>query len=298
MRSKIADRIMAAKPRPILFSTDMVRAILAGTKTQTRRVVKPQPHSYGTEIIDSGRPWFKGKGRWHNRFVVSEDPKRYEIASTHDCPYGKVGDVLWVRETFYLEKYFNGLGEGFFPKYKADFNEPVGWNWKPSIHIPRWAARIWLQITELRIERLQDITEEDAIAEGIEELNIYSFTIYKDYTKGSTIDGFQYAPNSYKSLWDSINYTKPTANCLLPTANWENNPWVWVIKFKVLSTTGMTAEALAQVGKPLEPRPEETNYLTKTVLQGSADESERIESLKNVPGAGVREFDTNSKSKI
>jgi hypothetical protein len=87
---------------PILMSTPMVQAILAGTKTQTRRVVKPEPHPYGTEIIDSGRPFFKGKGRWHNRFLISENPKRYEIASMHDCPFGKEGDLLWVRESHKL----------------------------------------------------------------------------------------------------------------------------------------------------------------------------------------------------
>jgi hypothetical protein len=174
------------KERPIIFQTKMVKAILEGRKTHTRRVV--------------------GKGRWHNRFIVSDSPVKYEIASTHDCPYGKAGDLLWVRETW------APLGD--YPKcnysfmYKADTELSYS-KWKLSIHMPKDAARIWLQVEDVRVERLHDITKDDAIAEGIR-------------------DGDPMPVIQFKNLWQSINGPE----------SWEQNPFVWVIKFKVLSTTG------------------------------------------------------------
>jgi hypothetical protein len=213
--------------KPILFSTPMVQAIMEGRKTQTRRVVKPQPHSYGEEIIDSGIPWYKGKGQWHNRFVVSDNPTRYEIASTHDCPYGKVGDILWVRETWQT----GALGW----IYRASWNSklPDGVKWKPSIFMPREACRLFLRIKSIRVERLQDISEDDAKSEGIqfhfEEL--FQEFRYRDYDKNlqkgygnPSVDypTWREAKSSFQSLWVSINGQD----------SWDANPWVWVVEFE------------------------------------------------------------------
>ena len=164
------------KERPIIFSTPMVKAILDGRKTQTRRVIKDQPPL-------SMRDMFK--------------PKNLK------CPYGQVGDRLWVRETF---KPYNCMG-GF--AYKADGDLSTGFPWKPSIHMPRGASRITLEITESRAERLQDISEEDAKAEGV-KCCPNAVSDYKHH---------------FMILWDSINGKKYP---------WDSNPWVWVISFKVV----------------------------------------------------------------
>ena len=176
------------KEHPIIFSTDMVRAILDGKKTMTRRVIK--------------------------------NPERYEHIRECDfcCPYGQVGDRLWVRETLVIT---GGRGSEYVA-YKADGYEldkgifPE--KWRPSIFMPRWASRITLEITEVRVERVQEITEEDAIKEGIcvvdnTEDGIYSSPNYPDIHR----DIFMY-------LWDSLNTKRGYG--------WEVNPWVWVIEFK------------------------------------------------------------------
>ena len=188
------------KEHPILFSTDMVRAILAGTKTQTRRVVK------GGAAVKAGSR----------------------------CPYGEVGDLLWVREMLYQEgelglKYVAGnewIDNDTIPENHNAYRNYAHCN-IPSIHMPKWAARIWLQIEDFRIERLQDISEAGARAEGIEELGLYSFPIYRDYLN-TGIDGYQYEPNSFRSLWTLINGRH----------SWDANPWVWVLTFNVISISG------------------------------------------------------------
>jgi hypothetical protein len=188
------------KERPILFTGAMVRALLDGSKTQTRRVVKPQPLAaeFGMcRLVDSqGRP----------------------IA----CPYGQPGDRLWVRETFALSVVDPDGGspqdepDNWDVFYRADPEQPGGgWTdaegneiaapWKPSIHMPRWACRILLEITRVRVERLQDISYEDARAEGV-DLAVWA---------GIAING-------YKALWESIN----------GAGSWDANPWVWVVEFK------------------------------------------------------------------
>lgn len=196
---------VGATSRPILFSAPMVRAILNGTKTQTRRIIKPEPHPYGTEIIDSGRPWFKGKGRWHNRFTIQENPLRYEIASLHDCPFGKVGDKLWVRETFGWTQSLMVPESEPYIVYRATFpsERHSEIKWKPSIFMPRGESRIELTITAIRAERLQDISVEDSLAEGI--------------THHSMNDPIV----EYQWLWEKIN----------GRGSWDLNPFVWVIEF-------------------------------------------------------------------
>ena len=172
------------KERPILFSGPMVRAILDGRKTQTRRVVKPQPDWIRPRVSDDGiAHGYCGSG-------PTDGIK---------CPYGTVGDRLWVRESWAKS------GEvGDATEYRADNPDPIGAKWRPSIHMPRWASRIDLEITGIRVERLQEISERDAMAEGCE------------YLTNSV------ARSNFVKLWISINGQD----------SWSANPWVWVIEFK------------------------------------------------------------------
>lgn len=208
------------KERPILFSGPMVCAILEGKKTQTRRVWKPR-REYADQVEDGyGMPfWFDDAGYDH------EQP----------CPYGKPGDRLWVRETTCIApRHFATPDdtcvvdyEGFarFVSYRADGHPEDAMRdyklkWTPAIHVPRWASRITLEVVAVRVERLQDITEEDARAEGIQvsELGeIASATL-------ELIKGEQWAAAvlQYAELWQSIN----------GEGSWAANPWVWVVEFK------------------------------------------------------------------
>jgi hypothetical protein len=196
------------KERPILFNGDMVRAILDGRKTQTRRVIKPQPKIISTHDGSMNILQITGKAPWFNG-----DPN-------HTCPYGVIGDRLWVRETWGLEPDMDeqlkddGLTpgqieyEGYHIGYKADGSGAYCVEkWRPSIFMPRWASRIMLDITDVRVERLQEISEDDAQAEGV------------GYWGCDTIEVFE-------DLWNSINQKRGYP--------WSSNPWVWVIEFKVL----------------------------------------------------------------
>jgi len=223
------------KERPILFSAPMVRAILAGTKTQTRRVAKG---------------------------VVAVHARTGEALATLDsagprvaCPYGQLGDRLWVRETFRIGE---DLGAGWEPWMSAGdrfvaYDSPAAdeycvpgnyviprnakevhnsegtdEHWRsfgpiPSIHMPRWASRITLEVTGVRVERLQDISEADAIAEGT-----------PCYVCGGPMTGRSEAdchcfhrkaqPSDYRALWEQIN----------GPGSWDANPWVWCVEFKRL----------------------------------------------------------------
>jgi len=220
------------KERPILMSAPMVRAILDDRKTKTRRILKPQPDSQSTEIIN--RRWDK-KHDWIARFEYRHDPGKYEATNLYACPYGSIGDRLWVRETFCVNADFNPPYEFSTGQwlYRADFGpEPVSWNWKPSIFMPRKASRITLEITGIRVERLNDISEADAIAEGgwwADEDPAWSPT-YNDPDSGGNGRCFSFGNEiwdynpvlAYSKLWESIN----------GDGSWEKNPWVWVIEFK------------------------------------------------------------------
>lgn len=187
------------KLRPILFSTAMVQAILDGRKTQTRRVVKPKheptPHPFG----------------------VGEPFKHIDL-----CPYGQPGDILWVRETWGYE-----FGGDYLYKASHEHMKSVGGltdhKWKPSIHMPFAAARVFLRIKSVRVERLQQISYEDAVAEGIyrecpSETPLWAHE-WKDYLGGqSDLDAY----GSFASLWQSINGPE----------SWDANPWVWVVEFE------------------------------------------------------------------
>jgi len=181
--------------RPILFSAEMVRAILKGRKTQTRRVMKPQPST----VDDAGR-WYRMKSGGESL-----------MTSAYPCPYGAPGDTLWVRETW--TQYPIELNpEPCDAWYKATSNgPPPPFKWRPSIHMPRWASRITLRITDIRVERLQDISEDDARAEGCDPV------VHPD---GAVDCGTR--KTTFASLWNKIN--GPGA--------WDENPWVWVLAFE------------------------------------------------------------------
>lgn len=219
------------KDRPILFSTPMVEAILDGRKTQTRR-------TRGLEEIN------KNPDDWHFAgiyYVTDCDElgatfQNCEEFARTKCPYGKPGDRLWVRETWQITNFLHPSDENYGYIYKASENgkdwqeNTEEWKWKPSIHMPKAAARIWLEVTDIRVERLQDISKEDAKAEGVEPVA----DGYKNYMpKLSSTSQFCWptAYHSFQSLWESINGAE----------SWDRNPWLWVVKFKVLSTTGKEA---------------------------------------------------------
>lgn len=192
--------------KPMLFSTDMVRAILEDRKTVTRRVVKPQP---------DGRPVPMTKDScWPGYFAIQGTEKVVRL------PY-QPGDILWVRETWAEMPY------GFV--YRVDGEEPDGWDcddrWRPSIHMPRGAARIFLRVTGVRVERLQEITEDGAKAEGAEKSYPYTDpetgkTVFVLDEKGTYRSGFS-------QIWDRTIKPKDRLSCC-----WESTPWVWVIEFE------------------------------------------------------------------
>lgn len=200
------------KERPILFNAPMVRSIIDGSKTQTRRIMKPQP-SMERDCEPEGYSWVPmHKGR--------------EL-SHHQCPYGQPGDQLWVRETWQPHPEAGvAYPEGTIPSdavcYSAEFSESERREcgpWKPSIHMPRWASRIQLEITGIRVERLQDISEVDARAEGIYK-PLGSQFWHTD--PSSNILPGEKPQWAYRNLWESIN----------GPGSWEANPWVWVIEFR------------------------------------------------------------------
>jgi hypothetical protein len=211
--------------KPIIFSGEMVRAILDGRKTQTRRVIKPQP--------PAGTFWDGNS----NLFCYPDST----IGIMRNCPYGAPGDLLWVRETWASVKELDNIkpkellgSNNTLPLwYRAD-NHPrfedegiyfadCG-KWRPSIFMPRWASRITLRVTDVRVERVQDIDKKSAIAEGIQWREAFP----EGYTVGHDYDIRAYdAVISFKKLWDRINGKRGYG--------WDVNPWVWVVEFELVS---------------------------------------------------------------
>ncbi|EIV5115825.1 hypothetical protein L8909_003464 [Salmonella enterica] len=200
------------KERGMIFNAEMVRAILDGRKTQTRRPIKWKQTRF-TEIAerDDGSlwPWAEDCERGGDIWFA--------------CPYGEIGDRIWVRETFrvhsratdvatlvYRASVRNSWTEQTHRVPVAVCNKPATpEKWTPSIHMPRWASRILLEITDVRVERLRDLSEEDAKSEGITP------------PAGGVLPGWEYRIN-FRDLWMDI----------YGTDSWEANPWVWVIEFK------------------------------------------------------------------
>ncbi|PBP44229.1 hypothetical protein [Pseudomonas syringae] len=236
-----------AKERPILFSAPMVRAILDGRKTVTRRAVKAnKAHADGFMMLDHGSGWWPYNA--FGDFSSDHEGMEYPIA----CPYGKPGDRLWVRETWSdvnlqgapgiayradgdvrdLMEDASFLDEDGAFNYDDPRSEPYQfacWSedllggkegrWRPSIHIPRWASRILLEITAVRVERLQDISEDQARAEGVR-----LYTDHAELGEWWHVDGIEtYSADPRKSfelLWTCVG------------GDWNANPWVWAVEFK------------------------------------------------------------------
>ncbi|WP_218117000.1 hypothetical protein [Enterobacter hormaechei] len=203
------------KERGMIFNGEMVRAILDGRKTQTRRPLKWKQTRF-TEI---------GEREDGSKWPWSEDAE-HVCDFWHPCPFGAVGDRIWVRETWAEA----GAGAPDLKLYRANYPEHVPTHyenvppasdirWTPSIHMPRWASRITLEITGVRIERLNSISQEDAQAEGM-ELTGWRPT-YSDPDSGGEV----WTPyDNFAQLWESIYGEE----------SWKANPWVWVIEFKVV----------------------------------------------------------------
>lgn len=226
----------------MLFSTPMVKAIIGGRKTETRRAIS-------------------------GRYIINDDPDRYkahpfirDLAHFEDlkyditpwitpikCPYGEPGDIIWARETF--ADGYNGSLDSNIGKEEKDWTvrywlfkdgsqlyssgeyfqgdgisaDSLKPKWKPSIHMPKAAARIWLQVEYIQVERLNEISEECSKAEGVNTVGSNFFENYISKHSPSAT-----AKHSYLTLWEKINGLDSV----------KSNPWVWVVKFKVLSTTG------------------------------------------------------------
>ncbi|EKZ5698347.1 hypothetical protein JKF61_18625 [Klebsiella quasipneumoniae] len=214
--------------RGMIFNAEMVRAILDGRKTQTRRPVKFPVHdrNLGCELAGNELAGELSAGNYLN------------------SAFGKPGDRIWVRETFCPVDDTQYGGEKWVdyratPRYEA--SHPAGWDsapndaealkWRPSIHMPRWASRILLEITDVRVERLNAISPEDAESEGLERTNFTGFgdepglpsypepDVYFDPLKKQWKE---YPPEAFAGLWESI----------YGEGSWKANPWVWVIEFK------------------------------------------------------------------
>jgi len=213
------------KERPIIFSGSMVRAILEDRKTQTRRVIKPQPTGELAGIAGVKVGFLK----YEPRYIWRDE--RSELTKWLHCSHGDPGDRLWVRETWAVSRRLDPLpprkfsflqDNPDFPQsiiyYHADSSNginPLRGKWRPSIHMPRWASRITLEVTGVRAERIQDISMHDALSEGAEPL-------HSDFHDGSHCIGW------FKRIWDSINAKRGFG--------WDANNWVWVIEFKKIKT--------------------------------------------------------------
>lgn len=227
------------KSRPLLFSAPMITALLDGRKSQTRRIVKPQPYSNGFRF--DGDDFL-----CHNDYLppsamlmdIGHGKSRYTTSDIEgwesSCPYGQNDEFLWVRETWRTDGPQSECTGPSDVRFAASVDE-AEWaisKWKPSIFMPRWASRITLRITDVRVERLHEITEANAIAEGVEfesadppfyylpGIHPHSITAVGVEESGSV----PHAVRSYAKLWDHIN----------GSGYWARNDWVWVISFATI----------------------------------------------------------------
>ncbi|EOG7781624.1 TPA: hypothetical protein SHS77_004268 [Raoultella planticola] len=239
------------KERGMIFNAEMVRAILDGRKKQTRRIMKVQPSEDFTPMNMALEPDYKA--RWYTPGTADKDgylqPANKEVFGVanenegYSCPFGAVGDRIWVRETFQgplfdyeqMEAFLEDSSKfekpefcqyaadgGHRPEYQ-DADDNLRHGWRPSIHMPRWASRILLEITDVRVERLNSISQEDAQAEGL-ELTGWRPT-YSDPDSGGEV---MTPYDNFAELWSSIYGDE----------SWQANPWVWVIEFKVVNCGG------------------------------------------------------------
>lgn len=218
------------KERPILFSREMVAAILAGKKTQTRRLVLPPLRHPGW----TGFSYYPASG------LAIENGPDYPDGKLDErrCPYGVAGDRLWVRERFAAyagmepssieaatrvlfadgaQKYREGAYYGPAPHYEEEAFDGIAW--RPSIHLPRWASRALLEVEEIRVEPLSKISWIDAVAEGIKDPR----------RAGARVDAETGCVAAFAKAWDGINGKR---------APWSSNPWVWVVRFRRIDREG------------------------------------------------------------
>lgn len=207
------------KERGMIFNGEMVRAILDGRKTQTRRPIKWKQTRF-TEI---------GEREDGSKWPWSEDAE-HACDFWHPCPFGAVGDRIWVRETFAAlesgsyeqvkpqEGHCQDLRYAATDRLAKSDADIRGYKWVPSIHMPRWASRILLEITDVRVERLNSIHDVDAMREGIQNLTTCS---HADFGIPGVVNA-QHPVRAFQLLWESI----------YGADSWRANPWVWVIEFK------------------------------------------------------------------
>ncbi|MGV2810975.1 hypothetical protein [Enterobacter cancerogenus] len=210
----------------MIFNCEMVRAILDGRKTQTRRVIKIQREGESWSVKSAVEP--RCPGHTHDWWLPTATRP---YSALPRCPFGAVGDRIWVRETWAEA----GAGAPDLKLYRADYPEHVPAHyenvppadeirWTPSIHMPRWASRILLEITDVRVERLNGISETDAESEGIDMEALFDAQDCYDCIADHNMTGRPTVTGAFKYLWESI-YGKES---------WQANPWVWVIEFKVV----------------------------------------------------------------
>ncbi|WP_436879427.1 hypothetical protein [Escherichia coli] len=204
------------KERGMIFNGEMVRAILDGRKTQTRRIMKVQPSdgfhpTHNGYDLDLNAHWYTPGVVDKNGYLQPAKKDVFGVADEnegHTCPFGAVGDRIWVRETFSaVPDHDEPVGCSAL-LYAADGDGPYG-KWTPSIHMPRWASRITLEITGVRVDRLSNVSDEDAGKEGYPA---------NPAPYGGSMDKWLW----FRQLWDSI----------YPDQSFKHNPWVWVIEFK------------------------------------------------------------------
>lgn len=232
------------REKGLIFNSEMVRAILDGRKTQTRRIMKVQPENSELglrRVVESKNGIDDGKYFWSQSDATGLKSRSKPFA----CPFGTVGDRIWVREAFrvhsratdvatlvYKASERNSWTEQTHRVPVAVCNKPATpEKWTPSLHMPRWASRILLEITDVRVERLNAISPEDAESEGLERTNFTGFgdepglpsypepDVYFDPLKKQWKE---YPPEAFAGLWESI----------YGEGSWQANPWVWVIEFK------------------------------------------------------------------
>ncbi len=191
------------KERPILFNDQMVRAILEGRKTVTRRVMKPQP----TPCKDGGHHWPCNvhQSMLHVERELQNSEGCWCGLAEAACPYGQPGDRLWVREAWAQINVAQAPGETWVVYRECDNRTDYGGPWKPSIHMRRRDSRILLEITAVRVERLHDLSDQDVLAEGCSHSEMQS---------GDSL------VSVFARLWQSTG------------GDWDANPWIWVVEFK------------------------------------------------------------------
>lgn len=219
-----------SKERPILFSTEMVQAILDGRKFMTRRVCNQDFRMQSAVNV------------WRGKDNVFDHIFQDDTGMLRECPYGKPGDLLYVRETWCIVSLkYRYRADGDWDTEELEAGEFA--KWKHSIHMPKEASRIWLRVKDVRVERVQDITTNDIKAEGVQipvangqrpliPMNSKYFP-HKMIMGKSPVTADDYYRAFWVELWDSINAKRNEGRY-----SWEKNPWVWVISFEVISKTG------------------------------------------------------------